>query len=46
MKDKDALLQIKEKKYYEKYISLKQDIYLIGINFEDKNISQFEWEKV
>ena len=44
----EALKQIKEKKYAEKYLALKQDIYLVGINFDeaDKNISQFEWEKL
>ena len=44
----NALIQIKEKKYHEKYLSEKKDIYLIGIEFskEDKNISHFEWEKV
>ena len=43
-----ALKQIKEKKYYEKYIGKYQDIYLIGIEFskKDKNIVSFEWEKV
>ncbi len=46
MNNKDALSQIKEKKYYEKYLCLKQDIYLVGINFEDRNISKFEWEKI
>ena len=44
----EALKQIKEKKYHEKYLSEKKDIYLIGVEFskEDKNISGFEWEKV
>jgi len=44
----NALQQIKDKKYYEKYQSLKQDIYLVGINFyeDKKNISKFEWEKI
>jgi len=43
-----ALKQIKEKKYYEKYIGKYQEIYLIGIEFskKDKNIVGFEWEKV
>jgi len=42
----DAMAQIKEKKYYEKYLSLKEPIYLVGINFDEniKNISKFEWE--
>jgi len=43
-----ALKQIKEKKYYEKYMDKYQEIYLIGIEFnkKDKNIVGFEWEKV
>ena len=43
----NALQQIKEKKYYEKYINYSKDIYLVGIDFDtnDKNISNFEWEK-
>jgi len=43
-----ALKQIKEKRYYEKYIGKYQEIYLIGIEFskKDKNIVGFEWEKV
>ena len=44
----DAITQIKDKKYYEKYQSDNKDIYLIGINFisTEKNISEFKWEKV
>jgi Protein of unknown function (DUF1703)./Predicted AAA-ATPase. len=43
----NALKQIKEKKYYEKYIGKYQEIYLIGIEFskKDKNIVSFDWEK-
>lgn len=43
----NALKQIKEKKYYEKYLNDNKNIYLIGIGFntDDKNISEFEWEK-
>ncbi|SFV75312.1 FIG00914433: hypothetical protein [hydrothermal vent metagenome] len=46
--DSDALTQIKEKNYANKYLNEKKDIYLIGINFDesDKNISKFEWEKL
>jgi len=42
-----ALKQIKDKRYYEKYIGKYQEIYLIGIEFskKDKNIVGFEWEK-
>ena len=44
----DALIQIKQKKYHEKYMNENKEIYLIGINFDekDRNISKFEWEKV
>jgi len=48
MGDSNALEQIKQKKYYEKYLNLQQDIYIIGINFDKdkKNISRFEWEQI
>ena len=43
-----ALKQIKERRYYEKYIGKYSEIYLIGIEFskKDKNIVGFEWKKV
>ena len=43
-----ALQQIKEKKYYEKYIGKYKDIYLLGIEFskEKRNIVNFELEKL
>ena len=47
-----ALKQIKDKKYYDKYRAeaqaKQQDIYIIGICFssEDKNITEFAWEKI
>ncbi|NPA55328.1 MAG: hypothetical protein GXO40_03105, partial [Epsilonproteobacteria bacterium] len=46
--DKDALSQIKDNKYYEKYLSENKEIYLIGINFDEekRNISKFEVEKM
>ena len=46
--DNDALAQIKNKKYHEKYINSNKEIYLIGINFnkKERNISKFEWEKI
>lgn len=42
----NALQQIKEKKYYEKYRNLNKDIYLVGINFDEqaRNISGFVCE--
>jgi len=44
----EALAQIKEKKYHEKYLNENKDIYLVGINFDEKekNIIKFEWEKI
>jgi hypothetical protein len=33
---KDALAQIKERKYYEKYISLNLPIYLVRVEFDVK----------
>jgi len=46
--NKNALLQIKEKKYAQKYLVEKKDIFLIGIEFDEieKNISLFEYEKL
>ncbi|AEF19335.1 MULTISPECIES: ATP-binding protein [unclassified Hydrogenobaculum] len=43
-----ALKQIKERRYYEKYMGKYKEIYLIGIEFskEKKNIVSFEWERV
>ncbi len=43
----EALKQIKEKRYWEKYQDYK-NIYLIGIEFslENRNIIGYEWEKV
>ncbi len=43
----DALAQIKEKKYYEKYMDENKDIYLVGIEFDTKerNISKLEYER-
>jgi len=43
-----ALEQIKEKKYYEKYLNIAKEITIIGIEFskEEKNICKFEWEKI
>jgi hypothetical protein len=52
--DEDPLKQIKEKKYYQKYINnsqlstLNPQIFLVGINFDknEKNIKNFVWEKL
>ena len=44
----DAIEQIKEMKYYEKYQADNKDVYLIGINFssDERNISDFQTEKI
>ncbi|MEA3553224.1 MAG: AAA family ATPase, partial [Campylobacterota bacterium] len=46
--DGDAPQQIKDKQYSQKYLNDSKDIYLVGINFDEdeKNISNFEWEKI
>ena len=43
----DALKQIKEKEYHQKYLSENLPIYVVGIEFnkEDRNIEKLEWEK-
>ncbi len=43
----NALQQIKNKKYHEKYLSENKEIFLIGIEFDEalRNISDFECEK-
>ncbi len=44
----NALQQIKENNYQQKYLNYGKTIYLIGIDFNSnkKNITQFEWENV
>ncbi|OQY35959.1 MAG: hypothetical protein B6229_10975 [Spirochaetaceae bacterium 4572_7] len=44
----DAIKQIKERKYYQKYLAENKDIYMVGINFSsvEKNISDYQWERV
>jgi hypothetical protein len=42
----EALRQIKEKKYYEKYISLGKPIYLVGAEFQDKNLGEYLVERM
>ncbi|MFH1097399.1 MAG: PD-(D/E)XK nuclease domain-containing protein, partial [Candidatus Desantisbacteria bacterium] len=43
-----ALEQIKNKRYYEKYLNSDRGIYLAGIEFSkaERNIVRFDWEKV
>ena len=45
---KNAIEQIKERKYHEKYSMEDKEVFLIGIEFdeEDKNLSKFETEKI
>ena len=42
----NALEQIRQKRYYEKYMDRGKEIYLVGINFdeEERNIAHFEWD--
>ncbi|MCF6238847.1 MAG: ATP-binding protein [Candidatus Marinimicrobia bacterium] len=44
----NALEQIKEKNYQQKYLDKKNTIYLIGIDFSsaEKNITGFAWEQI
>jgi len=46
--DEEPLRQMKEKGYYQKYLSTGRDIYLVGIVFdrEKRNIKNFIWEKM
>ena len=51
--NEEPLKQIKEKRYYEKYLNptsqtLNPNIYLVGITFdeESRNIKEFVWEKI
>jgi len=43
-----ALEQIKEKKYYQKYIDKFNEIYLVGVEFnsDSRSILKYEWEKL
>ena len=45
---KGALEQIKEKEYFNKYLSSGKEIYIIGVEFDSKrrNVVQYEWERV
>ncbi len=46
--NEDALNQIKQNRYHEKYLNETSNIYLVGINFDKdtKNVSAFKWERV
>ncbi|MEM7181567.1 MAG: AAA family ATPase [Spirochaetota bacterium] len=41
----EALQQIKDKKYYEKYLDSGKQIFLIGAEFHDRNIGEYVVEK-
>ena len=44
--DKDKTLrQIKERGYFEEYQGTEKDIYLFGIEFADRNISEWILER-
>ena len=45
---KSGIIQIKERKYYEKYLSSSKEIFLMGINFstDKKNVVEWEIEKL
>jgi ferric iron reductase protein FhuF len=44
----NALQQIKEKRYYEKYTGTYSEVYVIGIEFskEQRNIVFYQWERM
>lgn len=44
---KNALSQIKQQGYHQKYLDDGREVYLLGINFDEdeKNISDMEWER-
>ena len=45
--DKDnALKQIRDKKYFEKYQGVGKEIYLFGVEFTDRNIGNWVIEKL
>jgi hypothetical protein len=43
-----ALKQIRERRYFEKYLGKYEGVYLVGIEFskKGKNIVGFEWESL
>jgi hypothetical protein len=46
--EEEAIKQIKEKCYFEKYVEDERAVYLVGINFDSakKQVSELVWEKV
>ncbi|MFZ4084417.1 MAG: PD-(D/E)XK nuclease domain-containing protein [Vampirovibrionia bacterium] len=45
---KAALEQIKEKKYYEKYLNIHKEVLIIGVNFslEERNVTDWVVESL
>ncbi len=45
---KGALEQIKEKEYFNKYLSSGKEIYIVGVEFDSnsRNVVGYDWEKV
>ena len=41
-----CVLQIKEKKYFEKYQGTDKEIYLFGVEFADRNVGEWVVEKM
>ncbi|MCS7073509.1 MAG: PD-(D/E)XK nuclease domain-containing protein [Bacteroidia bacterium] len=46
--NQNPLSQIKQKRYYEKYLSEQKPIYLVGITFDEiqRNIVHWEQERI
>jgi len=42
----NALRQIHQKRYYEKFANLKKPIVLVGVEFKDKNIGNYVVEEL
>ena len=42
----EAIAQIKEKEYYNKYLLDNRELVLVGVNFDSSNGSIKEWKKV
>ena len=45
---KGALEQIKEKEYFQKYLSSGKEIYIVGVEFDSasRNVVGYDWERV
>jgi len=41
----EALSQIKDKRYYAKYINTDKEIHIIGLNFASKDCQIAEWKE-